>query len=197
VKLYGIKTSPFVRKVCVVAAELNEPVDFVDTTTPEGSAALRAVTPIAKVPVAVVDGRLLFDSHVIVDWLVTTRGWHGLAPPRDTWRTHNIVNAIDAALDAMIQLYYLRREGISVEGTPFARRRLDRADAVFTWLGKELTDDSRSFDGGLGVAEISLIATLDWMDFRQSYPTERAGTVESVRAAWLNHPSIAVTRPRE
>jgi glutathione S-transferase len=197
VKLYGIKTSPFVRKVCVVAAELNEPVDFVDTTTPEGSAALRAVTPIAKVPVAVVDGRLLFDSHVIVDWLVTTRGWHGLTPPRDTWRTHNIVNAIDAALDAMIQLYYLRREGISVEGTPFAQRRLDRADAVFTWLGKELTDDSRSFDGGLGVAEISLIASLDWMDFRRAYPTERAGTVESVRAAWRNHPSIAVTRPRE
>jgi glutathione S-transferase len=195
-QLYGIATSPFVRKVCVVAAELSEPVELVDTTTPDGLAALRAVTPIGKVPVAAVDGRLLFDSHVIVDWLVTTRGWHGLTPPRDTWRTHNIVNAIDAALDGIIQLFYLRREGIAIDGTPFAQRRLDRADTVFAWLGKQLAADGRSFDGGLGVAEISLIASLDWMELRKTYPVERAAAVDSIRAAWREHPSIAATRPR-
>jgi glutathione S-transferase len=194
-KLYGTVTSPFVRKVRVVAAELGEPVDRVDTATPEGRAALRKVTPIAKVPAAELDGRLLFDSHVIVDWLVTTRGWHGLAPPRDAWRTHNIVNAIDAALDSMIQLFYLRRDGVAVDGTAYAERQLERADAVFAWLGKELAPGGKSFEAGLGLAEISLIATLDWLDFRSVYPTERASAVESVREAWREHPSIAATRP--
>jgi len=194
-KLYGTFTSPFVRKVRVVAAELGEPVERVDTATPEGQKALREVTPIAKVPAAVLDGRLLFDSHVIVDWLVTTRGWHDLTPPRDVWRTHNIVNAIDAALDSMIQLFYLRRDGVAVDGTAYAQRQLDRADAVFAWLGKELAPGGKSFESGLGLAEISLIATLDWLDFRNVYPTERAGAIESVRAAWREHPSIAATRP--
>jgi glutathione S-transferase len=194
-KLYGTLTSPFVRKVRVVAAELGEAVERVDTATPAGRAALREVTPIAKVPAAEVDGRLLFDSHVIVDWLVTTRGWHELTPPRDVWRTHNIVNAIDAALDSMIQLFYLRRDGVAVDGTAYAERQLERADAIFTWLGKELAPGGRSFERGLGIAEISLIATLDWLDFRDVYPTKRAGAVESVRAAWREHPSIAATRP--
>jgi len=194
-KLYGTTTSPFVRKVRIVAAELGEPTDLLDTATPEGRAALREVTPIAKVPAAVLDGRLLFDSHVIVDWLVTTRGWHGLAPPRDVWRTHNIMNAIDAALESMIQLFYLRRDGVAVDGTAYAERQLERADNVFAWLGKELAPDGKSFESGLGIAEISLIATLDWLDFRKPYPTERARAVESVRTAWRDHPSIAATRP--
>ena len=107
------------------------------------------------------------------------------------------MNAIDGALEAMIQLFYLRRDGIAVEGAPFAQRQLDRADAVFAWLGKELGPDGRSFERGLGLAEISLIVTLDWLDFRKVYPTDRVGAVESIRTAFRDHPSIASTRPRD
>jgi len=194
-KLFGTTTSPFVRRVRVVAAELGVAVDRVDTATEAGMAALRGASPIAKVPVAIVDERLLYDSRVIIDWLVTTRGWRGLTPPRDPWHTQNVVNAIDSALDSVIQLFYLRRDGVAVDGTPYAERQLARADAIFAWLAKQLAPDRRSFDGGLGVAEISLVAALDWMDFRKTYSTERAAAVESVRAAWREHPSLAATRP--
>ena len=70
-KLFGTTTSPFVRRVRVVAAELGVAVDRVDTATEAGMAALRGASPIAKVPVAIVDERLLYDSRVIIDWLVT------------------------------------------------------------------------------------------------------------------------------
>jgi hypothetical protein len=33
------------------------------------------------------------------------------------------------------------------------------------------------------------------MDFRNTYPTDRASGVESVRAAWRDRPSLATTRP--
>ena len=69
-KLFGTTTSPFVRRVRVVAAEVGEPVDRVDTATDVGMAQLRDVSPIRKVPVAIVDNRLLYDSRVIVDWLI-------------------------------------------------------------------------------------------------------------------------------
>jgi glutathione S-transferase len=194
-KLYGTTTSPFVRRVCVVAAEVGEPVDRIDTAPDAGQAALRDVSPIRKVPVAVVDGRTIYDSRVIIEWLSTTRGWHGLAPARDRWHEQNVINAIDAALDSVIQLFYLRRDGVAIDGTPYAQRQLDRTDAIFTWLGTQLAKDGTSFSAGFGLAEIALVTTLDWMDFRRTYPTERASAVESVRAAWRDRPSLASTRP--
>lgn len=194
-QLYGTTTSPFVRRARVVAAELGEPVELVDTATDAGQAALREVSPIRKVPVAKLDGKLLYDSHVIIDWLTLTRGWGSLAPPRDRWHEHNLINAIDAALDSVIQLFYLRRDGVAVDGSPFAQRQLDRTDAIFTWLGTQLAADGRSFTGSFGLTELALISALDWMDFRKTYPTERAIGVESVRAAWRDRASLVETRP--
>jgi glutathione S-transferase len=195
-KLYGTTTSPFVRRVRVVAAEVGEAVDLVNTAPDEGQAALREISPIRKVPVAVLDDdRTIFDSHVIIDWLTTTRGWHGVAPARDRWREQNLINAVDGALDAVIQLFYLRRDGVAVEGSPYEKRQLERADAIFAWLETQLTVDGRGFGDGFGLVELALITTLDWMDFRKAYPTERAAGVESVRSAWGERPSLASTRP--
>lgn len=195
-KLYGTTTSPFVRRVRVVAAEVGEAVDRVDTATDAGQAALREVSPIRKVPVAVIDGRTLYDSRVINEWLVTTRGWHDLAPARDPWHQENLINAVDAAADAVIQLFYLRRDGVAIDGTPYAQRQLDRADAIFGWLATQLAPDRRSFGQGFGLVELALISALDWMDFRKTYPTERAAGLDAVRAAWRERPSLAATRPQ-
>lgn len=195
-KLYGTTTSPFVRRVLVVAAEVGVSVERVDTASDAGQAQLREVSPIRKVPVAMVDGKLLYDSHVIIEWLTVTRGWGTLTPARDRWHDQNLVNAIDGALDSIIQLFYLRRDGVAVDDTPYAVRQLDRVDAIFTWLGAQKSADGTSFTGGFGLAELALISTLDWMDFRKTYPTERAPAVESVRAAWRERESLVGTRPR-
>lgn len=203
-RLYGTTTSPFVRRVRVIAAEIGEPVERFDTATDEGQAALRDVSPIRKVPVAVIDGRTIYDSRAIIDYLTTTRGFGaidsagaGLAPPRDRWREQNLVNAVDAALDSVVQLFYLRRDGVAAEGSPYTERQLARADAIFAWLAGELAPDRRGFTAGagLGLPELSLICALDWMDFRQSYPTERAAGLAGVRAAWAERPSLVETRP--
>jgi glutathione S-transferase len=194
-KLYGTTTSPFVRRLRTVAAEVGEPVEMIGTGTDAGQAALREVTPIRKVPVAVVDGRTLFDSRVIIDWLITTRGYGGLTPARDRWHEHNLVNAIDGALESAIQLFYLRRDQVAIDGTAYETRQLERADAIFAWLGTQLAPHRKGFGDGVGLAEISLISALDWMEFRQVYPLDRASAVASVRTAWADHPSLVATRP--
>ena len=195
-QLYGTITSPFVRRVRVVAEEVGEPIELVDTATDAGQQQLRAVSPIRKVPVAVLDdGRTLFDSRAIIDWMLLTRGHGDLTPPRDRWRHGNVVNAIDAAVDGAIQLFYLRRDGVAVDGSVFATRHLERVAAILAWLEAQLGDGGRSFDGGFGVAEISLVAILDWMDFRSAYPTDRFGALQGVRTAWRDRPSLATTRP--
>jgi glutathione S-transferase len=188
-KLLGTPASPFTRRVRIVAAELGEPVDWIDTATDAGQAVLRELSPIWKVPVAVVDGRTLFDSQVIIDWLIATRGHGGLAPPRDAWHQRNLLTAVAETLNSVIQVFYLRRDGIAVEGNPFAQRQFDRTDAIFAWLARELVP------GAFGLVEASLICALDWMDFRKAYPTERATGLPPIRAAWVDRPSVAATRP--
>jgi glutathione S-transferase len=188
-RLFGTTTSPFVRRVRVVAAEVGEPVELVNTATDTGMAQLRDVSPIRKVPVAIIDTRLLYDSRVIVDWLVTTRGYRDIEPPRDRWREQNVLNAIDAALDSVIQLFYLRRDGVTVDGTAYAQRNLERADAIFAWLARELRP------AAFALPEITAACALDWMDFRKCYPTERASGLDAVRVALRDRPSMVATRP--
>src|SRR5262245_3502174 len=127
-KLFGTTTSPFVRRVRIVAAELGEPIEWVNTATDAGQVALREISPIRKVPVAIVDGRTVFDSRVIIEWLTTTRGYSALVPPRDRWRERNQLNAIDEALMSVIQLFSMRRDGVAIDGNPYEKRQLDRAD---------------------------------------------------------------------
>lgn len=198
-KLYGTTTSPFVRRVRVVAAEVGEPIDRIDTATDAGQALLREVSPIRKVPVAIVDGETLFDSRVIIDWLTTTRGWGEMAPASGAAgkaREANLVNAIDDALESVIQTFYLKRDdGVAPSASKFATRQIERADAIFAWLATQLASDGRGFGAGFGLAELSLVCTLEWMEFRQAYPTERAAALAGVRAAWAERPTVAATRP--
>lgn len=193
-KLYGTTTSPYVRRVRIVADEVGQPIELINTAPDAGQAKLREVSPIRKVPVAVVDGRTLYDSRVINEWLVTTRGWHDLAPPRDAWRTANLVNAIDAALDSMVQLFYLRRDGVAIDGNAFATRQLERTDAIFAWLAPQLASN-HTFEGAFGLPEIALITTLDWMEFRNAYPMDRTNAFNAMRAAFRERASLAATRP--
>lgn len=174
----------------VVAEEVGEPIERIDTATDAGMAELRALSPIRKVPVAVIGGTTVFDSRAIIDRLFMTHGHGELTPPRNRWHELNLLNAIDGALDAVIQLFYLRRDGVAIDGTPYATRQLERADAIFAWLATQHLSTVQ-----LGLAEISLVCTLDWMDFRQAYPTERASALAAVRVAWSDRPSLVATRP--
>lgn len=189
-KLYGTTTSPFVRRVRIVAAELGVAIDRVDTASEAGQVALREISPIRKVPVAVLDGVTIFDSHEIIAALVARHGWGPLARPADPIDEANLVHACDAALESMIQLFYLRRDGIAIDGTVYATRQLERTDAIFAWLAPRL-----SAAAGLGLATIAAVCTLDWMAFRQVYPIERAGRLLALRDAFGTRASFAATDP--
>jgi hypothetical protein len=62
-------------------------------------------------------------------------------------------------------------------------------DAIFTWLASQHLGET------FGLPEITLVAAVDWMDFRQTYDTSRAAGIEHVRQTWRDRPSLAATRP--
>ena len=188
-KLYGTTTSPFVRRVRIVAAEAGQPFELIDTKPEAGQAALRRASPIWKVPIAEVDGRVIFDSRTIIEWITTTRGWGGIEPPRDRWREANLINAIDGALESAVQVFYLRRDGMDVANLPFAHRQRDRITEIFDWLGTELEAER------VGLPQISLVCTLDWMDFRKAFET--GDRFARLRTFFGSRPSVEKTKPHD
>ena len=57
-------------------------------------------------------------------------------------------------------------------------------------------DEDDALERGFSLAELSMVAALDWMEFRKAYPTERAPRLLGLREAWAQRPSIAGTRPQ-
>jgi glutathione S-transferase len=200
-KLYGTTTSPFVRRVRIVAAELGVAFELHDTATPEGQAALRSLNPTWKVPTAAIDGRVVFDSHVIVDLLLRRRGHGPLRPvssdPAAWAEEQNLMAAIDSALESAINVFYFVRDGIDVDGMPYLVKQGERVASILGWLetrlrGPWLTDDAR-----LGLSEIMLITALEWLQFRQRYPVDAHPGFTSFLAAHADRPSIRATYPAQ
>jgi glutathione S-transferase len=199
-KLYGTTTSPYVRRVRIVAAELGLPFELLDTTTQEGQEALRAVNPLWKVPTVVVGGgQVIFDSHVIIEHLLRQHG-HGplrpVAADPDGWlREQKLIAAIDAALDTAINVFYFHRDGVDVDSIPYLVKQRDRVRSILHWLEPELRGSWLTGEPRLGVAEIVLVSALDWLCFRDRYPVDAHPAFAAFRAAHADRPSVRSTRP--
>jgi len=114
-KLYYSNTSPYVRKVMVVAYERGL-IDRIETlpasaTPVSHNGTLAAVNPLGKVPALVLeDGTALYDSPVIAEYLDALDGAPVLLPasgPR-RWAALRQQAAADGLLDAAILIRYER-----------------------------------------------------------------------------------------
>lgn len=196
-RLFGTRTSPFVRRVRIVAMEHGVPFDLVDTSTPEGAQALARVTPIAKVPAAEIDGRVVFDSRTLVDE-VTARSPGPLAPwPRDRAALSaalDVVNVIDEATLALIRLFYARRDGVG-EGLPVLAKERARANACLRWLEDRAHGASFDGSGRFGRAELAWVTSAGWMRFRDVVALSPYPRLAAVEAAWSQRPAVIATAP--
>lgn len=192
-RLFGTTTSPYVRRVRIVAAELGVAVQLVDTNDAEGQAQLRQASPIWKVPTAIFpeDGQLVLDSHAICEVLMHRHGPGPIAAfdPRDIG-ARNAITIADGALDALINVLYLRRDGI--EGTSYLDKHVQRARACMQWLDERVDG---LFGEGFGLSEIAVLTAVDWMRFREMYPVVDHPRLLGRLERWRERPSVAGTLP--
>ncbi|NVB42731.1 glutathione S-transferase N-terminal domain-containing protein [Pseudenhygromyxa sp. WMMC2535] len=191
-RIYGTRTSPYVRRVRILAHELGVEYSLVDTADPEGpgQSALRERCPVWKVPTAEFltspddpAGELVFDSHLISELLMLRHGPGQLAPlaPEDIVG-RNAITVIDGAMDGLINRLYLGRDGLPLDHG-YLQKHADRAASAMAWLATHVEDGWLTPQRQLGLPEIALATTLAWMRFRGAYPIER-------------HPELLVTLER-
>jgi glutathione S-transferase len=171
-KLFYSPTSPYVRKVMVVAKETGQ-VDKLELETVAASPiapvdALNAENPLGKVPCLVTDdGNAVFDSRYICEYLDCLHDGAKLIPTdgADRWRVQRIHAMCDGVLDAGILCLYekrLRPEDMAFQPWIDAQMlKINRAVAA-------LADDMAGAGGKVDMASIAAGITLGYLDFRFS-----------------------------
>jgi glutathione S-transferase len=193
VKLYGTTTSPYTRKIRILARAAGLEATLVDTRTPEGADALARVAPVGKVPTVELEEeprpagaedapRVLPDSGLIAAWLWTRHApalraaGFDLSP--DDWADRERLIVVEGALDAAINRFYLLRDGLPDQG--YVTRQAQRIDTTLTALDARMP----AFARPLSASALSLGCALDWMTFRQMADVSRYPRLATFRAAW-------------
>lgn len=206
ITIFGSLTSPFVRRVRVVCIEKDLEHRLVNALEEPGKSELEKLSPIAKVPVAILDdgteqASVVFDSRVIIEALceethVPLRPSFLDRPSRIA--EDNVITLIDEAVLAFVRRMYLERDGSPVDA-PYLQKDHARAQNILLHLERLVAGVYATPAGeqvnGLGLAEIALVTGLDWIDFRKRFDLGQTPRLRALLDHWNKRPSFAQTRP--
>lgn len=198
-KLFFSASSPFVRKVMVVAHEvgLADRIELVPSGAHpvDRNAVIRADNPLAQVPTLLTDdGTALYDSPVICEWLDAQAGGHLFGEGEARWRAITEQALADGLLGAALLARYenhARPEAYRwADWTSGQMAKvadsLDRFDAILVQAGNRVD-----------IGTITIGCALGYLDFRYADLGWRAA--HPVTAAWWERfaarPSMAATAP--
>jgi glutathione S-transferase len=194
--LLGSITSPYVRRVRIVANALRAPLRLLDSRTAAGQAELQRCSPTLKVPCAVFDdGVVVWDSQAINAELLRRLGPGSLRPAGDPVVESNLLYAIDAALDAAINVFYLCAAEPSTSDNPYVQKQRQRVGVAMGWVAAQVEGGRLADREGLGLAEVALLSALGWMRFRQTYPVDDNKELAAFLDMWERDGRVAGTGP--
>lgn len=199
-KLHYSQTSPFARKVMVVAHErgLAGRIELMPATTSpvEPNAELVRDNPLAKIPSLILDDcTVLYDSRVIAEYLDQLAGAKLFPPVGDArWTALRQQALADGLLDAAVLIRYervLRPEG---------KRWSDWIDGQFGKVERTLDAFEREaahLEKKLTIGTIGVACALGYLDFRFGDLNWRASRprLTLFHAKLGERPSMIATRP--
>jgi glutathione S-transferase len=167
-KLYGSRTSPYVRKVRVMLAEKRLACDFVEDNVWADATAVTAINPLTKVPALVLDdGTPLYDSTVIADYLDTLAAPSfipGAGLARALVKRNESLG--DGITDAGIAIFLERKRVATLQDPAWIARQRGKIDAGIAALAAELGGQAFLRGDKLTLGDISCGCGLFWLEFR-------------------------------
>jgi glutathione S-transferase len=195
-KLHWSPRSPFVRKVMVTAHELGlaDRIETVRTVVgmTQPNPALMRENPLNKLPTLLLpDGRILYDSHVICEFLQATAGGDALLPARgdarwEVLRRHALANGL---LDLLI-LWRNERE------KPHPHDRLLDACALKTDAALAAMQAELPVAGRCDLGSITAAIASDYLDFRFAHLgwRDRFPALDAWQRGFAERPSMRATQ---
>ncbi len=168
-KLIASLTSPFARKVRIVAAEKHIEYQLVvdvpwaaDTHVPE-------FNPLGKVPVWVLeDGKTLFDSRVIVEYLDSVSPVGHLLPrePRPRIAVKRWEALADGVADAAALVFVERKRPAELQSQAWIDRHLGKVGAGLQAMSDDLGAQVWCTGEYFNLSDIALGCSLGYLEFR-------------------------------
>ena len=168
-KLYGSRTSPYVRKVRIVMIEKRIECDFLEENVWSPDTTITLHNPLTKVPVLVLDdGITLYDSRVIVEYLDGVTPVSRLIP--DSGRERALVKRWEALGDGIgdagIAIFLERKRDAGNQSKDWIARQVGKVNAGIAAAARELADREYCHGVSLTLGDISLACALLWLEFR-------------------------------
>ncbi|MGI4858995.1 MAG: glutathione S-transferase N-terminal domain-containing protein [Janthinobacterium lividum] len=180
-------TSPYVRKVMIVAQELGliERIELLPSTASpvQLNATLAAVNPLAKVPALTLDdGAVLFDSPVICEYLASLKTGQTIFPESGParWRALRDQALGDGILDAALLTRY--ESAVRPEAYRWPEWIAGQMSKVSRALDV-LETDAVGYAARADIGVITLACALSYLDFRYADFGWRTGRTQL--AAWF------------
>ena len=168
-KLIGSLTSPFVRKVRIVAAEKFIEYEFVLDVPWETDTRVPEYNPLGKVPVWVLeDGKTLFDSRVIVEYLESVSPVGHLLPkdarPRIAVKRWEAL--ADGITDAAGLVFVEKKRPAHLQDPAWIQRQMGKVGAGLKVMSEELGQQNWCTGEFFCLADIAVGCTLGYLTFR-------------------------------
>ncbi|KPK07893.1 MAG: hypothetical protein AMJ64_05200 [Betaproteobacteria bacterium SG8_39] len=199
-KLLIARPSPFARKVRVALLEKGLPFETrVDLPWNPGAQA-PSLNPLGKVPALQLDdGRTLYDSKVIIEYLETLGLEPVLLPAEPTARVaHRQIEALaDGVCDAVVLIVLERARRPELQSADWISRQRAKVEAGFAAADRLLGAKTWFVDDAFGLADVAVGCMLAYtalrlpvFDWRGRHPALAAFGVRIE-----SRPSFAATRP--
>lgn len=198
-KLFWSSRSPYVRKVMILLHETGR-VDAVETVPTQVAAHapsvdLMRINPLGKLPTLLLDdGRALFDSRVICEFLDRDHDRHPMFPPDRTERIAALRwQALgDGMLDFLLQWRMELARPESLRSSPLLDAFAVKAAACLDALECEASElDQTPFS----IGHIAVGVALGYLDFRFPAYDWRSGraSISAWHRAFSDRPSVRAT----
>jgi len=169
-KLLGTLTSPYVRKVRIVMMEKKLECAFILEDVSAADTTINQFNPLGKVPCLVMeDGKNLFDSSVIVDYLDTMSPVGKLIPAsgRDRAEMKCWEALADGVLDAAILVRLEQTKRPAKQQSPeWINRQMGKVSDGLRAMSKGLGEKPFCFGTNYTLADIAVGCCLGWLAFR-------------------------------
>jgi len=179
-KLLYSPTSPYARKVRVVATEKRIEVEMLKVALADPDCPVVNHNPLGKIPVLILDdGESLFDSRVIVEYLDNRTPLTKLIPQENSAkiRVRRWEALADGVCDAAVAAMQESRRPENLRDPAVNEKQMGKVQRGLAQLNAELGESRWCVDDSFSLADIALGCMLGWLDlryqdlaWRESYP---------------------------
>ncbi len=202
-QLYYSGNSPYARKVRIALREKGLQYEELSVDTLSLPSGYGQRNPNLRVPVLVDGERTLFESNIVLDYLLKTHPGQGAGkPPLATvltrpdrhWEDSLLLNAIETLLDSGINIYQLFRNGVTGTQSAYLQAEARRMQSELDWLEQRATPEG-FVPGVFSIQDLNLVCALNWVNFRKPIVWEGRPKLRAILARYEQRPSVQATVP--